>query len=86
MNQIEDLKERRERLLLEKEVRRLERGRKLEESAGGWSWWWVIALSLVSLYFILAGLSLLSESPGGLIVVLLALLGLLPLALKIRSR
>ncbi len=87
MSDIEDLKARKEKLALEKEIRQLERREKLENSARGWSWWWVGVLALVSAYFLLIGLGLLTESkPGGALIVLLGVLAASPLVLKIRCR
>ena len=77
LSNIEELKKRKERLLLEQEVARLERNQNLGK-AGGWSWIWVAPLTLIAAFFVLVGLV-----EGEAAAVVLGLVGLVPVAMKI---
>lgn len=75
---IEELKKRKEQLLLEQEVARLERKQNLGKAADGWSWKWVAPLTAVATYFFLGGLA-----EGAAFPIFLGLGGLVPVALKV---
>lgn len=53
---VEELKRRKEKLLLEQEIARLERSKEMSK-AGGWSWWWVAPLAAAGAVLFLIGLS-----------------------------
>lgn len=77
LSNIEELKKRREQLLLEQEVARLERKQKLGK-AGGWSWIWVAPLTIVAAFFVLVGLV-----EGEAAALTLGLVGLVPVTMKV---
>lgn len=81
-NELEQLRQRKETLLLEQEVARLERKQALGK-AGNWSWWWVGPLAAIGVFLILVGL----DSPrDGAVPLVMGLLGQIPLALKFFMR
>lgn len=75
---IEELKKRKEQLLLEQEVARLERKQNLAKS-GDWAWWWVAALALVGAFLLLLGV----KDGGAPVLLLPALLALAPIVMKL---
>jgi hypothetical protein len=77
LSNIEELKKRKERLLLEQEVARLERKQNLGKAAG-WSWAWVAPLALVGAGFLVVGLE-----EGEPVPIVLALFALAPVAMKL---
>ena len=56
VNNLEALKQRKEQLLLEQEVARLERRQKMSK-AGGWAWWWVAPMAALGLLMLIVGLN-----------------------------
>jgi hypothetical protein len=56
MTELEALKRRKEQLLLEQEVARLERKQQMSK-AGNWSWWWVAPVSGFGAFLFIAGLN-----------------------------
>lgn len=77
LDNIEELKKRKEKLLLEQEVARLERKQNLGKSAG-WSWVWVGPLALVGAFLLMVGLD-----EGEPVPIVLALFALTPVAMKL---
>jgi hypothetical protein len=77
MSNLEELKNRKEQLLLEQEVARLERNKQLG-TAGNWSWWWVGPLAVVGAFLLMAGLD--AKEP---IPLVLAFFASVPLAMKL---
>lgn len=80
MSDLEELKKRKEQLLLEQEVAHLERKQKFD-ATGRWSWKWVGPLAAVGLFFLAMGLDG-SDSESRLALVL-AFFVLIPVALKL---
>ncbi|WP_321289274.1 hypothetical protein [Alcaligenes phenolicus] len=74
---IEDLKKRKEQLLLEKQIASLERHKQLRK-AGEWSWKWVAPLALLGAWLLIAAAD--ERSPAILII---ALLALAPITIKL---
>lgn len=74
---IEELKKRKEQLLLEQEVARLERKQNIGK-AGGWAWWWVAPLALLGAFLLLVGIGEKEAVP-----LVLSLFALAPLAMKL---
>lgn len=74
---LDELKKRKERLLLEQEVARLERKQQLRR-AGNWRWWWVAPLGALGALSFLDGIS-----TGYPVPVLLGLVGMIPVGLKV---
>jgi len=77
LSNIEELKKRKEQLLLEQEVARLERKQNMGR-AGGWSWMWVAPLTIISALCLFDGLGTGQAAP-----VVLGLVGLVPVAMKL---
>lgn len=77
MSELDDLKKRKEELLLREEVARLERKARLGKT-GGWSWWWVAPLGLLGAFFLVVGLDTAHPVP-----IVAAMIGLAPTILKI---
>ena len=77
LSNIEELKKRKEQLLLEQEVARLERKQNMSK-ASAWSWKWVAPLTLIAAFFVLGGLGEGEAAP-----VVLGLVGLVPVAMKL---
>lgn len=77
LNHIEELKKRKEQLLLEQEVARLERRQKIGK-AGGWSWKWVAPVAAVGAYCFIGGMA---EGNGAAIVI--GILALTPVGMKL---
>ena len=91
MSEIDDLQAQRERLLLERDVRRLEQRRKIELSASKWSWWWIAPLTAISGFFFLASVMSVLQGDNGpvgiwAILIVLSVLGLMPVLVKARYR
>ncbi len=81
MSDLEELKKRKEQLLLEQEVAKLERKQKFD-AMGKWNWGWVAPLSVIGLFFLFQALDSRSYStPYALYF--LAFFSLAPLALKL---
>lgn len=77
LSNIEELKKRKEQLLLEQEVARLERKQNLGKSAD-WSWKWVAPMTAVGAYAFIGGMA---EGNGAAIVIGLG--ALTPVAMKL---
>jgi hypothetical protein len=77
-DELEALKRRREKLLLEREVASLEKKQQVTNKAGKWSWWWVGPLSAAGAYCVLGGLA-----EGTPAAVVFGLVLLVPVALKV---
>lgn len=77
LNNIEELKRRKEQLLLEEEVARLERKKSLRKAAG-WSWAWVAPLTLLGAYLLIGGAV---EGKGA--PILFSVFALAPVAMKL---
>ena len=87
MSEIEELKQLKEKLLLEREVRRLERSNKLEQSSKGWSWWLVGVPAAIGVYFLLVSIAAIVDGePSGVVFLVLSALLALPLIVKFRYR
>jgi len=77
LDNLEALRARKEQLLLEQEVARLERRQNISK-AGGWSWWWVGPLTAFGVFLIFAGMD-----GGGAAAIFIGLLLLVPTAMKL---
>lgn len=77
MTQLEELKRRKEQLILEQEVARLERKQQMSR-AGNWNWWWVAPVSAIGAFLLLLGLA-----EGHPVPILLGLAGMTPVGLKV---
>lgn len=76
MSNLDELKKRKEQLLLEQEVAKLERKQQLG-TAGNWSWWWVGPLAAVGAFLFLVGLDKKDAVP-----IAMAFFALIPVVLK----
>lgn len=77
LDNLEALKARKEKLLLEQEIARLERRQNMSK-AGSWAWWWVGILAAFGMVLLIAGLS-----DGNAAPVVLSLFALAPVAMKL---
>ncbi len=77
MSDLEQLKKRKEQLLLEQEIAQLERKQQLSKS-GDWNWWWVGLLAAAGAFLLIVGLGEKEVVP-----VVLSLFALAPVALKL---
>jgi hypothetical protein len=85
MDDLEELKKRKERLLLERDVARLERNERWAEVASRWSWLWVGPLGLLGsamLLLVLAGSSEYGIHPDNILVFFLSIAAITPIAAK----
>ena len=80
MGELEELQKRKEKLLLEQEIARLERKQKLGKS-GAWSWKWVAPLTGIAAFLLLVGVGEKEPEPA-----LIGIVGLIPVALKLYFR
>lgn len=80
MTDLEDLKKRKERLLLEQEIANLERKQRLGNVAGKWSWKWVAPLGLFGIFALAS--SLIQLDGGGAFFVPFSLIAICPAILK----
>lgn len=89
MSDLEQLKKRKEELMLEREVAKLERRKRLDKAAARWSWFWVAPLALVGGVLILLGLGeihRIARSGEVLVILVLGTIGVIPLVFKLLSR
>jgi hypothetical protein len=77
LSNIEELTKRKEQLLLEQEIARLERKQNLGKSAN-WSWVWVGPLALIGAFLLIVGLD-----DGNAVPIVLALFALGPVVMKL---
>ena len=78
MSDLEELKKRKEQLLLEKEVAKLERSKELNKRVNKFSWFWVGPVAIVGSLFFVAAIE-----DENLIFVILGVLAFIPLLLKV---
>ena len=89
MSDLEELKKRKEELMLEREVAKLERRKRLDHAASRWSWFWVAPLALVGGFLILLGLGeihRIARDGEVLVVLVLGAVAVIPLVLKLLYR
>jgi hypothetical protein len=89
MSELEDLKERKEQLLLEREVAKLERRKRFDHMASRWSWYWVAPLALIGAVFIVMGIDDINRivyTGEPLIILILGFGGVTPLIFKLLTR
>lgn len=72
-DEVEELKARKERLLLEREIARLERRKQFDGAVDRWRWIWVAPVGLLGAFLFLAGIG-----SGEPVPVILGLVGLAP--------
>ena len=83
MSDLEELRKRKEELLLAREIAKLERDKRLEEGAKKLSWWWVAPLSLFSIVIFALAIGHVTQDGTAAVAVALCLVALVPLGMKL---
>ena len=83
MTELEELTRRKEQLLLERTIAKLERRQRFESRANAWSWWWVAPVFAVGLFFLFLGLSGEGNQGETNVAYVLGLAGVAPLGFKL---
>lgn len=78
LDELEALKKRKEKLLLEREISRLEREQQFDGSVGTWRWVWVAPLAIVGALLFVAGID-----EGEPVPLVLGPVALAPLIIKL---
>lgn len=86
MTDIEQLEEKKRRLLLEREIASLERSRNLEHRIVGWAWWWVAPLSIFGALLFGMGSFEVPFGSDNVAFLVLSVFALIPISLKLKIR
>lgn len=88
MSELEDLRLRKEQLILERDIHRLEKRKNFQTSVQKWSWWWVAPLAVVGLYFLLFVFVFLGKGRAmdSFMALAISIPGITPLIMKARAR
>jgi|LSQX01.3.fsa_nt_gb hypothetical protein len=78
MSDLEELKKRKEQLLLENEIAKLERSKELNKRVSKFRWFWVVPVAIVGSLFFFGAID--EEEP---ILAILGALAFIPLLLKV---
>lgn len=80
MDNVEELKKRKEQLQLEREVARLERDKRIASKTQNWSWGWVAPVGLIGITLTIVGFANLNDA--GIVAIFLGLPGVVAFGLK----
>lgn len=83
MSDLEELKRRKEQLILERDIARLERRKRWGNFANGWRWFWVAPVALIGAIFFFVGLANIKWGSEFIVTMILGAVATFPLMMKV---